>query len=126
MGSKIKVEIRLEVWNKYKNRCAYCGQKITFRKMQVDHITPIYRGSLQSELSVVKGKNNISNYNPSCGSCNSSKSTYTLEHWRDEILLKQDRVRRDSSTFRLLERFGLVKCNKNIVKFYFEKEVYNG
>ena len=116
----IKREIRVKVWKKYNKKCAYCGVVLEYKKLQVDHIKPIYRGSLQTELSVTKGKNNISNYNPSCGSCNSSKSTYTLDRWRNEILMKQDRLRRDSSTFRLLERFGLVKCNKNIVKFYFE------
>lgn len=127
--AKIKKDNRILVWNKYNKRCAYCGHKLEYDKMQVDHITPLFRGTTQKELDWygrVKGVNHLDNYNPSCASCNSSKSTFTIEQWRFEINQKQERLLRDSSTFRLLKRFNLVKLNKNKVVFYFEKEVKNG
>jgi len=118
---KWKKGIRISVWNKYNKRCAYCGIKLQYDKMQIDHITPIHRGTLQSQLNVLKGKNTIENYNPSCKSCNSSKSTYTVENWRYEISQKKDRLLRDSSTFRLLNRFKLITTRDKKVLFYFEK-----
>lgn len=121
--SKIKKTKRVEIWNKFGQRCAYCGCVLEYNKMQVDHIAPIFRGSSQKELdyySITKGTNKIHNLNPSCGSCNSSKSTFTIEQWRSEIEKKTNRIRRDVSTFRILERFGIIKVIKSEVNFYFE------
>lgn len=122
--TKIKQELRVKIWNKFKKRCAYCGCVLTYNKMQVDHISPLYRGTSQYELSkynILKGENKEYNYNPSCPSCNSSKSTFTIEKWRAEINKKTERLKRDSSTYRLLLRFGLVKEVNVSCRFYFEK-----
>lgn len=124
MAKEFSLEKRKQVYNKFKGRCAYCGNKVEYSKFQVDHITPKYRGSTNSELSkygISKGSNDIDNLNPSCKSCNSSKSTFTIDKWRKEIYLKIDRIRRDSSTFRLLERFGFIRVKKIDLLFYFEK-----
>jgi 5-methylcytosine-specific restriction endonuclease McrA len=120
----IKKEIRVQVWNKYGNKCAYCGVDITYKEMQADHIHAVFRGYSSEELEHYKrkkGTNKIENLNPSCGSCNSSKSTFTLEQWRTEIEKKQFRIRRDSSSFRILERFKLVELKNIAVVFYFER-----
>src|SRR5690606_25518191 len=112
MSKSISIEKRTSVYNKYKGRCAYCGDKIEYKNMQVDHIVAKYRGYYNSDLEkygIVKGTNHIDNLNPSCKSCNSSKSTFTIEKWRNELALKAMRIKRDSSTFRILERFGVVK-----------------
>jgi len=50
----------------------------------------------------------------------SSKSVFSIEQWREEIEKKYDRLIRDSSTFRILIRFGIVKRSRKKVKFYFE------
>lgn len=121
--SKIKKEIRLCVLKKYNSKCAYCGIDLCLDTLQVDHIIPKYRGSTKEELSkmnVVKGKDKIDNYNPSCKSCNASKSTFTLEKWRKEIELKKYRIHNNSSSFRILKRFGLIEIKNTPVKFYFE------
>lgn len=121
--AKIKKEIREIVLAKYNSKCSYCGVDLTLETMQVDHIKPKYRGYSNNELSkynLTKGKDNLSNYNPSCKSCNASKSTFSLDQWRKEIELKKKRIERDSATFRILKRFGLIEINKNPVRFYFE------
>jgi hypothetical protein len=120
---KLKKEVRLKVFYKYGGNCSYCGEQITYKRFQVDHIEPKFRGSTQEELDYynrIKGKDHINNYNPSCASCNASKSTFTLEQWREELSLKVMRIRRDSSTFRILERFGAVEVKDISIKFHFE------
>lgn len=122
--AKIKKETRELVFKKYNECCAYCGVGLTYSTFHVDHIQPKFRGYTDESLrgyGVERGKDSIDNYNPSCKSCNSSKSTFTLEQWRNEISLKRMRIRRDSSTFRILERFELVKLKETEVKFYFER-----
>lgn len=124
---KIKKEIRIKVWYKYGKKCSYCGVDLKYLEMKVDHIEPIFRGSSEKEVNKfgrTKGKDNIENYNPSCQSCNSSKSTFTLEKWRKEIDLKKHRLFRDNSTFRILHRFNLVEIINKPIEFYFEKINY--
>lgn len=118
---KIKKEVRIEVFNKFNQKCAYCGCLISFEKFHIDHIKPIFRGYKDGEIGIQKGTNTIENLNPSCASCNSSKSTFSIEKWRKELELKASRIRRDSSTFRILERFNLVAQVNEKVFFYFEK-----
>lgn len=122
---KIKEETRRLVYDKYNGKCAYCGCKINYLKFHVDHIEAKYRGTTQAQLlswgsDKIKGKDHIDNYNPSCISCNSSKSTFTIETWRNELELKKERIKRDSSTFNILLRFGAVKETKKPIIFYFE------
>lgn len=129
MSKQISKEKRIIVYNKYNGCCAYCGVTIYIDKFHIDHIEAKFRGSTQKELDYykrTKGDDSLDNLNPSCGSCNSSKSTFTIEQWRNEIQLKQARIKRDSSTFRILERFGLIEVKNIPVIFYFEKEVKNG
>lgn len=121
---KIKKELRVYVWNKFNKRCAYCGCVLEYNKMQIDHITPIFRKTTNEQLKYSgrkKGLNELSNYNPSCSGCNYSKSTFTLDKWRDELYLKKQRLVNQSSTFRILMRFGIVKFTNKDVVFEFEK-----
>ena len=123
MAKDISDKKRQIVYEKYKKRCAYCGVKLTYDKLQVDHITPKHRGSYNSDLAkygIVKGTNDLYNLNPSCGSCNSSKSTFTLDKWKEQLGLKHERLLRDNSSYRILNRFGAIKY-KNNIKFHFEK-----
>ena len=123
MSKNIKINDRIAAHLKYGGRCAYCGIDIAYEKMQVDHIVPIYRGYSNEELSamgIVRGKNHISNYNPSCRSCNSSKSTYRLESWRIAIRNKINILTRDNSGFRMMLRYNVIKVSNKDIQFYYE------
>lgn len=123
MAKSISIQKRKVVYKKYKGKCAYCGVKLDYSEMQVDHIIPKHRGSTNSELSrygISKGTNDIYNLNPSCGSCNSSKSTFTLDNWKKELELKHQRLLNQNSSYRILNRFGVVRIKKEI-RFHFEK-----
>ena len=43
----MKKELRLKVWNKYGCKCAYCGEYLEYKKMQVDHIESKYLGGTE-------------------------------------------------------------------------------
>lgn len=116
MSKEISKKKREIVFKKYNGRCAYCGRKLSYAKFHVDHISPRMRHLPPS----MRGSNDISNLNPSCPPCNISKSTFSIEKWKSELLCKYDRMLRDSSNFRLLDSLNLISRKKSIV-FYFEK-----
>lgn len=120
MSKDITYTKRKAVFKKYGGKCAYCGCELNENNYNVDHINPLFRGRKQSQLKVQKGSSKIENLNPSCYSCNCSKSSYTIEQWREQLELKTKRLIRDSSQFRIALRFGLIKEVKNNVVFYYE------
>jgi 5-methylcytosine-specific restriction endonuclease McrA len=107
----IPTRTRATVHQKYGGRCAYCGEPITQKAMQVDHIHPKYLG----------GSDDIENLNPSCRACNNYKLTYDIEELRRQISLQVERAFRYSVNFRLAHRYRLVECTGNPVVFHFER-----
>lgn len=135
MAKDIPKKKRELIFIKYDSKCAYCGKPILFNNFHVDHIEPLFRKWTKEDLLTydrIKGTSHIDNLNPACPSCNISKSTFTVEEWRNQIELKIDRLRKESTNFRILESFGLVKVKKSKIVFHFEKytkkesEVING
>ena len=116
---------RKEVFDKYDGHCAYCGCKLSINNFAVDHIDPIFRGYTEKQLGWYnreRGKDSMENYNPCCKSCNSSKSTFTIEQWRKEISMKFDRIKRDCSSYSMLLRFGFIEEKRDKITFYFERD----
>jgi hypothetical protein len=119
--------MRVKVHAKYGGRCAYCGEEITIKQMQIDHIIPKNHYSEQHGCLIVGcrkftdyGLNDIRNLNPACRPCNNRKSSHPLEEFRDEIAAQVGRLRRYQNGFRLAERFGLLTEVDRPVVFYFE------
>ena len=101
-------------------RCAYCGCVLNIGNYTIDHIEPIFRNCHDNQITNrIRGTDDLSNFNPCCRSCNSSKSTFTIESWRDEIKKKFDRACKESSNIRLLLRLNLITYHGDF-KFYFE------
>jgi len=109
--------VRKIVYEKYDGKCAYCGTEL-FDVFTIDHIIPKRRNMDYSQLPT--GKDEIENYNPCCYSCNSSKSSFSIEKWRGELQQKYERLLKYDGTFRLLVRFGIVKRVREKVIFHFE------
>ena len=121
----ISKEKRLKVYSIFNGKCAYCGCDIYLESFHIDHINPLFRGLSQEQINRigynrVKGTNNIENLYPSCHSCNCSKSTYTIEEWRNIIELKKERIKKNSTDYNFLLKFGCVIETGKSVKFYFE------
>lgn len=115
---------RQEVYDKCDGHCAYCGEEITIKQMQVDHIEPHWHTLTEQQAiraKIVKGSHNIDNLNPSCARCNKWKSTYDLETFRKVVQNSISRLERDTPNFRLARDYGLLEVKEIPVVFYFEK-----
>jgi len=118
----IKKEIRERVWRKYEKKCAYCGCELEYKKMQVDHIIPVWRGCENGNpYGLPTGTNDIENLNPSCARCNRWKSAHSLEFFRDEISKQIERLKRDSSNFRMALDYGMITATNKPIEFWFER-----
>ena len=102
---------RKAVHAKYNGRCAYCGDDIALKTMQVDHIKPQTYG----------GTDDIENLNPACRVCNNFKYVWNLEQFRKNLESQVEKARKYSGQFRRAEKYGLIKVVKSKVVFYFEK-----
>lgn len=117
IGSKIKRRRltpaeRKMIYDKMQGHCAYCGEKITITKMQVDHVKSLYGEG---------GTDTLDNMLPACRSCNHYKGSCTLEGFREMLGKMPDTLMRDSVTYKNAVRYGLVIPQPHKVVFYFEK-----
>ena len=110
----ISKETREKVYNKYGGRCAYCGERIEYKDMQVDHFAPVY----------LFGDNiDINNLMPACRPCNLRKNTLTIEKFRKDLLKIPFNLRRDDAAFRIAEKYKIIKVEKETdLQFYFETD----
>lgn len=107
---------RLAVYNKYNGHCAYCGCKLEYKDMQVDHLHAAY----VSELHGQEVDNSFENLMPSCRICNFYKSTFGIDGFRMRIASIPERLERESR-YRLAKRYGIIEEKDKAVVFYFEK-----
>lgn len=109
---------RQTIYGKYNGHCAYCGQCISFKEMQVDHLIPMrsYEKYLAKGIDI----DTMDNYMPACRSCNKYKSVYDLEGFRKMIERQPEILLRDRPTYALAVRFGVVTPTPKRVVFYFE------
>ena len=103
---------RMSVWNKYDGHCAYCGIPLKIKDMQVDHLKPLH----------LDGSNDMENLMPSCRLCNIYKRVSTIENFRNHIESVPETLRKYDSSFNVAERFGMIRQDKEHVKFYFEEK----
>lgn len=104
---------REAVYRKYDGRCAYCGNKIAYKDMQVDHFIP-RRGYSE------KGSDDIENLMPSCRRCNHYKRATPLELWRIFIQEIPMKLRNANYIYKVGLDYGLIIENEHPVVFYFE------
>ena len=98
---------RAQVYAMFDGCCAYCGRRITFRELDIDHIWPKSRG----------GGNELQNLFPSCQRCNRLKDNRTIEEFRKEIASQVN-----SLQDHIVVDFGLATLHRNKkVEFLFEK-----
>lgn len=71
MGKMKYQEARRIVYNRYRGKCAICGEPIAFEEMTIDHIVPASKG----------GGKDFANMQATCNSCNCMKHYLTNEEF---------------------------------------------
>ena len=125
----VSKKMRLQVYNKYQGRCAYCGREIKLQEMQVDHIIPlaysIYGPKEQAdkvrEMFEDGSINSLENLMPACRACNFYKGINDTERFRERIKSELDHTCRQSFQTRLAMQYGMIKYIPWDGVFYFEK-----
>jgi 5-methylcytosine-specific restriction endonuclease McrA len=110
----MKKSDRTLVWNKYHQRCAYCGKHLEYHELQVDHLIPRLGGRRPSTEI-------FENWMPSCRRCNHYKRSHSLEHFR-KLLQSLDNRINDHYINKVAIDYGIIR---EVVPwdgvFYFEK-----
>jgi CRISPR/Cas system Type II protein with McrA/HNH and RuvC-like nuclease domain len=115
-------EERIIVYKKYNCRCAYCGKEITFKQMQVDHMSPKHLSWMNKVLFegvVIDKTNDIENLMPSCRRCNHYKRGDTVESFRKSMLTLHERIAAHYINKVAID-FGMMIIKPFSGKFYFE------
>jgi len=73
------------IYEKYNRRCAYCGNELEYKDMQVDHINSVYVNTDLWQSMSDEQMYDIKNLLPSCRQCNFYKSTFTVEKFRERL-----------------------------------------
>jgi len=116
-----KKEEREYIYNMYDGHCAYCGDSITIKQMQVDHIVPIWRNVPRSSLDGIEvGEDVLENKTPACRACNNYKNVMSLETFREELGKQLERARKSSSNYRMALKYGQIVEVPQPITFYFE------
>jgi hypothetical protein len=115
----IPKKVREAVYNKYDGHCAYCGKKIEYKEMQVDHLIPVQRERFKkySEEEIEC----FENYMPACRRCNHYKRAHSLEVFRKYIEEIPAKLYRDSYIYKVGRAYNLIVEWPQKIKFYFEQ-----
>ena len=102
---------RRDIYNKYDGHCAYCGKKIEYDDMTIDHLTAQSKG----------GTNELDNTIPSCQLCNNQKADRTVEEFRSFLENIVD-VLDENKQYRLALRYKKIAVlRRSPIIFYFEQ-----
>ncbi|QBQ41098.1 HNH endonuclease [Sphingobacterium psychroaquaticum] len=115
---KLTKQQRIDLYNKYEGRCAYCGVELPER-WHADHIEPIVRDWVKGGCERPEN-NRLENLNPSCPSCNIIKNSLSLESFRQVIAGFIPSLNRDSTQYKFAKRYSLLEERDVEVRFWFE------
>jgi len=123
---------RQAIYDKLNGHCAYCGETIELKDMQVDHVIPKsnfdrykknnnYRVPEFLHHLSIDECNHMDNLFPSCRKCNNFKASFDLELFRYELSQQIVRLNKTSANYRTAKRFGQIQETIHPIVFYFEQ-----
>jgi hypothetical protein len=107
--NKVKLA-RFRIWKKYGGRCAYCGNEIELKDMQIDHVHPKANGGGDEEVNLM----------PSCRACNFYKGTFSLSDFKQQLSTISERIKKPFIV-RLAMKYGMIQFKPFSGRFYFEE-----
>jgi 5-methylcytosine-specific restriction endonuclease McrA len=107
----IKIDRHL-VYGKFNGRCAYCGNDLEFKDMQVDHFVPKTKFD-------GNGVDSIENLMPSCKECNMDKGNMLIDEWRGRLINAVETVK-SSKILASAIKFNMIDIKPFSGKFYYE------
>ncbi len=107
----IKVD-RHAVYGKFNSRCAYCGNGLEFKDMQVDHFVP--KTKFEKD-----GADDFDNLMPSCKECNMDKGNLLIDEWRERLVNAAETVK-SSKILASALKFNMIEIKPFSGKFYYE------
>ena len=93
----IPIQTRLKVWERENKQCFYCGSKVKFEDLTIDHVKARSRG----------GKDHESNYVCCCKDCNKIKANMSVEEFNNVINNLHNLLRNESKFMLLLKHFNV-------------------
>ena len=112
---------REKVWLKYNKHCAYCGKKLDYKDMQIDHLKPLaYAPFPNDKYSYVHSFENLM---PSCRRCNHYKRANSLEQFRLLINTLHERIISQYISKVAID-YGIIEIKPFSGKFYFENYLF--
>jgi len=111
--------VRERVYNKYGQRCAYCGKPIEYKNMQVDHYLPQCREKFYSNR-FKKDVHAEANLMPACRRCNHYKRARTPKQFRELMATLHERIQ-SIYIMKVAIDFGIAEVKPFDGRFYFEK-----
>ena len=119
----MKKELREKVYAKYDGHCAYCGKKIAYSEMQVDHFIPQRNAVLSKDERVKNGVDDFNNLMPACRRCNHYKRAHNIETFRQMIYEIPIKLNRDNYIFKVGVDYGFFSSETHPIVFYFENKL---
>ena len=107
---RIDKETRRKMWERENRRCGYCGMKIGFGEVTIDHKIPLSKG----------GPDCADNMVCSCRGCNLFKGDKTIEEFRAAVQGANYKMLQEIAEYRSSLRFGLIREYRKKVVFYVE------
>lgn len=116
----IPKKTRIALYDKYNHRCAYCGCKLEYKEVQIDHVKSVYLHTDYKQTMTENEMYSIENLLPSCRQCNFYKSDFELETFRERLTTVMiNNVRKDFG-YRMALKYGLIEEKIKPIVFYFE------
>lgn len=81
----IPKKIRMNLYDRYNHKCAYCGCDIEYKDMQVDHIKSVYANTDIKQIMSDEELYAEDNLLPACRQCNFYKSSMDIELFRKRL-----------------------------------------
>ena len=111
---------REKVYRKYGGRCAYCGNEIEYKNMQVDHLVPQHLFDESQNLMGIE-MNGFENLMPSCRRCNHYKRAHSLETFR-RLLMDMEKKVVGTYLGKIAKDYKMVEWKGWDGIFYFERK----